>query len=125
MREDSEDKSPTFIKWLAGFGGTAITLTLGWCLVNLLAMTSRLERLENDMSHWGTLAELKNKQLEIQIQLEVMRRVWEYEYGRKIPDGTSKAPPDSPKPAPVLPPPLPIDPSQFRAEQQQKYPPKK
>ncbi len=111
------------MKTLAAFGSTAFTVVLGWLCITIISLMSRLDKIENDMSSWGTLVELKNKQVQLEIQLETMRRVWEYEYGRHIPDGKPK--PGDPKiDLPPSPPP-PLDPDQFRREQMQKYQPKK
>ncbi|SRR5579871_4355269 len=120
----SEGKSSfSVLKLLAGFGSTAFTAVLAWLCVTLIGTQTRLDKLENDMSSWGTLVELKNKQVQLEIQLETMRRVWEYEYGRHIPDGKPKVGDPKVEAPPLLPPPL--DPDQFRREQMQKYQQKK
>lgn len=82
----------------------------------------RLADLEQDKAKWNTLAELQEQQLQMRIQMEVMRQTWSYEYGRNIPTGfPSKAG------EPVLKPPAELfrDVERFRSMQEQKVMPKK
>jgi len=83
-------------------------------------MEKRLEELEQDKAKWATLAALEDKQIEMRIQLEVMRQVWSYEYGRKVPSGFPERPGE-----PALRPPEDLfrDVDRYRAMQQQKMPP--
>lgn len=96
-------------------------------------LLERVGQLEKDDAKWGTLAELKNENVELRVQVEIMRRVWEYEYGRQIPSVTAsreegpRAAETSPTPMPVPLPEVqqefePVDPKLFRQEMQQKYP---
>jgi low affinity Fe/Cu permease len=86
-------------------------------------LAERIKELERAEVQWATLAELTKKQQELETRQEVMRRVWEYEYGRKIPTGTPRDDmPELPVPNESL---RPIDPDQFRHMQQQRYPTKK
>ena len=86
------------------------------------AMEKRIEELEQDKAKWATLASLEEKQLELRIQLEVMRQVWSYEYGRKVPTGFPEKVGE-----PTLKPPAELfqDIDKYRAMQQQKVIPKK
>lgn len=84
------------------------------------AMEKRIEELEQDKAKWATLAALEERQLEMRIQLEVMRQTWSYEYGRKVPTGF----PDKPG-EPSLKPPDELfrDVDRYRSMQQQKMAP--
>jgi hypothetical protein len=119
------DEKSTFTKALVAFGSTAFVAVLGWLCLSVISILGRLDKLEGDMSNWSTLAELRSRQIQLEVQLETMRRVWEYEYQRHIPTGKPAASekPAPPDPAPPSPPAL--DPEQFRVEQMKKYPPKK
>lgn len=83
------------------------------------ALNKRLESLEDDKAKWATLAEMEKKILEQKIQIEVMRQVWSYEYGRQIPEGFG-----SKSGQPVLVPPEDLfrDIEKYRAYQQQRIP---
>lgn len=83
-------------------------------------MEKRIEELEQDKAKWATLAALEERQLEMRIQLEVMRQTWSYEYGRKIPTGF----PDKAG-EPTLKPPAELfrDVDRYRSMQQQKVEP--
>lgn len=86
------------------------------------SMGKRLADLEQDKAKWATLAELQEQQLQMRIQLEVMRQTWSYEYGRNIPTGfPSKAG------EPALKPPAELfrDVDRYRSMQEQKVMPKK
>lgn len=102
---------------------------------SLTATNRRIEDLEKAETQWGTLADHEESLRELSINYEVMRRVWEYEYGRKIPTGAparekyEEAEEDEPMPLMPLPVPVapnaPVDPGQFRQMQQNRYPTKK
>lgn len=83
------------------------------------AMEKRIEELEQDKAKWATLAALEQKQLEMRIQLEVMRQVWEFQYQREVPTGFPKRIGE-----PVLRPPDELfrDIDRYKAMQQQKMP---
>lgn len=82
----------------------------------------RLADLEQDKAKWNTLAELQEQQLQMRIQMEVMRQTWSYEYGRNVPTGFPSRPGE-----PVLKPPSELfrDVERFRSMQEQKVMPKK
>lgn len=46
---------------------------------------NQLEKLESDEAKWAAMADMRNDVLRLQADLEIMRRVWEYEYGREVP----------------------------------------
>lgn len=84
------------------------------------AMEKRIEELEQDKAKWATLAALEEKQLEMRIQLEVLRQTWSYEYGRKVPTGFPERPGE---PALKAPEELFRDVERYKAMQQQRTPP--
>lgn len=48
---------------------------------------ARIERLENDDAKWGTLAEQSKTIVALQIEIEVLKRLWRYENRRRpLPD---------------------------------------
>jgi hypothetical protein len=51
------------------------------------AIAKRLATLEQDQAKWATLADLQDQQHQMKTQLEILRQVWSYEYGRKVPTG--------------------------------------
>jgi len=55
------------------------------------AFGKRLAALEGDQAKWATLAELQDQQVQMKIQLEILRQIFSYEYSRKVPsEFTSK-----------------------------------
>jgi hypothetical protein len=85
-------------------------------------MTKRVAELEQDKAKWATLADLQEQQLQMRIQLEVMRQTWSYEYGRAVPTGFPSRPGQ-----PELRPPAELfrDVDRYRNMQEQKVAPKK
>lgn len=90
--------------------------------VSNAAMEKRLEELEQDKAKWATLADLQEQQLQMRIQLEVMRQVWSYEYGRAVPAGfpLRQGQPELKPPAELF-----RDVDRYRNMQEQKVAPKK
>jgi hypothetical protein len=84
------------------------------------AMEKRLQDLEQDKAKWATLASLEQKQMEMQIQLEIMRQVWSWEYNRKVP---TSFPERSGEPVLKAPAELFRDVDRYKMIQQQKMPP--
>ncbi len=79
----------------------------------------RIRMLEEDKVKWATLAAMEQQILDLRIQIEVMRQVWAYEYGRSVPTGFPKK-----QGKPILTPPEELfrDVEKYRAMQQQKMP---
>ncbi len=79
----------------------------------------RIRMLEEDKVKWATLAAMEQQILDIRIQIEVMRQVWAYEYGRSIPTGFPKK-----QGKPVLTPPEELfrDVEKYKAMRQQRMP---
>lgn len=106
--------------------GSLISKEYGRMTDAVAVMEKRLGELEQDKTKWATLASLEERQLEMRIQLEVLRQVWSYEYGRRVPTGFPEKPGD-----PVLKPPPELfqDVDRYRAMQRQRFlppdPPKK
>jgi len=95
--------------------------SLIWTTVSELR--DKVRELEADKSKWGALTELHNRQIELEIQHEVMRRIFEYEYGRHVPSKEPPKPttdPTVPKPPPVEQ--KPLDPDLYRKMQEQRFP---
>lgn len=83
----------------------------------------RLQDLESDKAKWATLADLHNKQTETEVQLEVMRQVWTYEYDREVPQPKRRIGPKLPDaPEPVVEDQKPLDPEQYRKMREHQYP---
>lgn len=110
---------------IALFATGVITSACGIVWTTVDDLKSKVRELEADKSKWGALSELHNKQVELEIQHEVMRRIFEYEYGRHVP---SKEPPKPSveRPVPTLPiPPVeqkPLDPDLYRKMTEQRFP---
>jgi len=85
---------------------------------NQEALIDRIKSLEDDKSKWATMAEIDRRSREQQVQLEVMRQVWSYEYGRQVPTGFPK----TGEPKLIPPEELFKDIDRYRDMQQQKYP---
>lgn len=134
--ERSEKRAAFSLKNLAAMATMGLLGFIGkhaWSSLETLQrqneeMRERLSELESDRSKWATLSELHNKELQLEADLQVTQRIFEYHFGRKIPPPwphaedprPSDEPPPPPKPVP--PPPKPVDPEQYREMQQQKYP---
>lgn len=97
------------------------------------AVQARLKDLEDDKANnkaiWDAIAEIKNKQIEMEVEHRVAMRLFEREFGRARDKGPSTtAPPKGPDfnvppPDPLPAPPVPkIDPDQYRLQKEQKFP---
>lgn len=53
---------------------------------------ARLSQLESDNAKWATMARMEKDIMELRIQVEIMRQVWSYEYGRSVPTGFPSRP---------------------------------
>ena len=88
-----------FLTWL----GSCISKEYEALKVDHEAIAKRLATLEQDQAKWATLADLQDQQLQMKAQLEILRQVWSYEYGRKVPTGfPSKEGEPEIKPPPAL-----------------------
>lgn len=105
-----------------------------WSLVtSISALQAKVEKLEDDRSKWGTLNELHNKQLELELRLRLAENNiewvrWSVQNAKVVePKGEPEIRP--PLPIPELPKydppkldPQQLDPDAFRKMQQEKYP---
>lgn len=111
---------------LLGFIGKHAWSALVEVQTSNVELRERIKELESDRAKWATLSDLHNKEIQLEADLQVTQRIFEYHFGKKIPPpwphAESGAPPDPAPPKPVPPPPRPVDPDQFREMQQQKYP---
>jgi len=70
-----------FLTWL----GSCISKEYDTLKAEHAAIEKRLATLEQDQAKWATLADLQDQQLQMKIQLEILRQVFSYEYSRKVP----------------------------------------
>ncbi len=109
----------------------AIVAFLGVCGFigrEVWTMKAEVAALKEDQSQWGSLAELKQEQINQKIELEVTLRVLEYHFGKRIPRARSSPsePEAGAEPPPIgLPPVQRVNPEEYRNVQQQKYGTKK
>jgi len=112
---------------IALFAVGIVTSAATFVTTTIMDLRDKVRELELDRSKWGTLTELHNKQNRFEIELEVTQRVFEYEFGRKIPKPrVERTPPENPATEPPIEPPRvrAFDPEEYRQMQQQKYGPK-
>jgi len=88
---------------------------------NQETIIKRLDQLEEDKTKWATMAEIDRRTRDLQIQVEILRQVWSYEYGRQVPTGFPK----TGEPKLIPPEELFKDVDEYRKMQQQKLPLKK
>jgi len=72
-----------FLTWL----GSCISKEYEVLKADHEAIGKRLATLEQDQAKWATLADLQDQQIQMKSQLEILRQVWSYEYGRRVPTG--------------------------------------
>lgn len=113
---------------IAIFATGIITSACSMIWTTVSELRDKVKELEADKTKWGALTELHNKQVELEIQHEVMRRIFEYEYGRHVPTKAMPEPNENPVPPPKpLPKPpaieqKPLDPDQYRKMTEQRFP---
>jgi hypothetical protein len=142
----SEEKKPStggITKLLATFGTALIMFFAGivWRAYEktdeaLREMSERLKALEEDKSKWGTLTELHNKTISLELEMARQRGLVEgfilAVHGGAIKAEPKALDPTTPKPVPVAPP-KPVEPlkspaelfkdaEEYRKFQQNKYP---
>lgn len=134
MAEEKEEPEPkSFWPWVWKTGAMGLVAMLTWLGGYVAkeyerykevqsALDRRLADLEQDKAKWATLASLEQQQMELKIQLEVMRQVWSYEYGRNVPTGfpVRQGQPELKPPAELF-----RDIDRYKAIQEQKMGPKK
>lgn len=128
-------QGPSWTMWLTLFSALGIILGfvalemwrgLGKLEAENAALGEKMNDLEADQSKWGTLAEIENRLRAAEVELEVTQRVFEYEFGRKIPTPRRER-----KPSLQAPPPIPprvvqqVDPEAYQRIQRGKFPPLK
>lgn len=86
------------------------------------AIEKRLGALEQDQAKWATMAQLQDEQVQMKVQLEILRQVWSYEYGRHVPTGF---PSKAGEPDLKLPADLQRDIERYKNMQEQRVAPKK
>lgn len=106
------------ITWL----GTYISKQYDKVKTDHESISKRLDILEQDQAKWATLADLQEQQIQMKIQLEILRQVFTYEYNRKVPTGFPERPgePDLKPPAELF-----RDVERYKSMQEQRVAPKK
>lgn len=110
---------------IAIFATGIITSACSMIWTTVSELRDKVKELEADKTKWGALTELHNKQVELEIQHEVMRRLFEYEWSRKVPGKEPEKPAvEAPRTVPK-PPPIeqkPLDPDLYRKMTEQRFP---
>lgn len=131
--KEAADEPRTFLPWLWRAGAMGLVALVTWLggyaskqydrwIETQAVLEKRLAELEQDRAKWITLSDLEEKQIDLRIQVEILRQVFGYEYGRNIPTGFPQRPgqADLKPPAELF-----RDLDKYKAMQQQKVAPKR
>lgn len=79
----------------------------------------------NSKAIWDSIAENRNRSTELKVDVEVLKKLLEIEFGKRIPQAPKPSPPDPVQLPSIEPPPPPkiIPPEELRKLQEQKFPP--